>query len=172
MAAATKVSDSDYHLLLQNDVNTGGHTQWYFFRAQNSQIGEVRFNMLNLCKPDSLYNEGMKILVYSEKMAQMRDIGWYRAGTKISYYNNGIRKDDKKGGGASRCYYTHTFTYNFEYANDTVYFAYCYPYTYTDLCDDLNKIMSDPLKCQFTKRTTLCETLAGNKLEMLTITSK
>ena len=52
--------------------------------------------MLNLCKPDSLYNEGMKILVYSEKMAALKDIGWHRGGTKISYYQNGIRKDEKK----------------------------------------------------------------------------
>jgi cytosolic carboxypeptidase protein 2/3 len=26
LAAALKVSDTDYHLLLQNDVNTSGHT--------------------------------------------------------------------------------------------------------------------------------------------------
>ena len=26
LAAALKVSDNDYHLLLQNDVNTSGHT--------------------------------------------------------------------------------------------------------------------------------------------------
>ena len=69
-------------------------------------------------------------------------------------------------------YYTHTFTYEFEYENDTVYFAYCYPYTYTDLCDDINKIMSDPIKAQFTTRKTLTNTLAGNPMEILTITSK
>ena len=86
LAAATKVNDTEYHLLLQNDVNTGGHTQWYFFRTQNNKQVEVRFNMLNLCKPDSLYNEGMKILIYSEKMAASKDIGWHRGGTKISYY--------------------------------------------------------------------------------------
>ena len=42
--------------------------------------------MLNLCKPDSLYNEGMKILVYSERFAAHKDIGWHRGGSKISYY--------------------------------------------------------------------------------------
>ena len=158
---------------MQNDVNTGGHTQWYFFRTQNNKPIEARFNILNLCKPDSLYNEGMKILVYSEKMAAMKDIGWHRGGTKISYYQNGIRKDDKKSSsGIFRSYYTHTFTYNFEYENDSVYFAYCYPYTYTDLSDDLNKIMSDPVKAQFTTRKTLCNTLAGNPLDIITITSK
>jgi len=71
LAAALKVSDYDFHLLLQNDVNTSGHTQWFFFRASNVVSGPVRFNMLNLCKPDSLYNEGMKVLVYSEKKASI-----------------------------------------------------------------------------------------------------
>lgn len=173
LAAVTKVNPNEYHLLLQNDVNTGGHTQWFFFRTQNNKPIETRFNMLNLCKPDSLYNEGMKILVYSEKMAALKDIGWHRSGTKISYYMNGIRKDEKKSAnGIFRSYYTHTFTYNFEYENDTVYFAYCYPYTFTDLTEDLNKIMADPMKASFTSRKTLCQTLAGNPLEILTITSK
>jgi hypothetical protein len=30
-------------------------------------------------------------------------------------------------------FFTLTFTYTFDNPNDTVYFAYCYPYTYTDL---------------------------------------
>ena len=49
-----------------------------------------------------------------------------------------------------RSYYTHTFTYDFEYDNDTVYFAYCYPYTYSNMVEDLNKIMADPAKASFT----------------------
>ena len=125
--------------------------------------------MLNLCKPDSLYNDGMKILVYSERMAASKDIGWYRAGSLIGYYNNGLKRSDKHMG---RSYYTHTFTYNFEYENDTVYFAYCYPYTYSDMIEDLNKIMIDPLKAQFCARKTLCDSLAGNKCDYLVITSK
>ena len=49
-----------------------------------------------MCKPDSLYNEGMKICVYSEKLAACKDIGWHRAGTKIGYYMNGLHHSDKK----------------------------------------------------------------------------
>lgn len=129
--------------------------------------------MLNLCKPDSLYNEGMKILVYSEKKAAEKDIGWHREGTKISYYRNGICKNDSgKNTGYQKSYYTHTFTYNFEHENDVVYFAYCYPYTYSDMVEDLNKISQDPIKSQFVTRKTLCNSLAGNKCEFLTITSK
>ena len=70
LAAALKVSEKDYHLALQYDVNTSGNTQWFFFRVSNTKAGRtVRFNLLNLCKPDSLYNDGMKVLIYSEKHA-------------------------------------------------------------------------------------------------------
>ena len=36
LAAALKVDDSDYYLALQNDVNTLGNTQWFFFRVSNT----------------------------------------------------------------------------------------------------------------------------------------
>jgi hypothetical protein len=125
--------------------------------------------MLNLCKPDSLYNEGMKVLIYSEKHAQEKDIGWHRGGTKVAYYANGIRKDGIKN---FRTLYTMTFTYEFEYDDDKVYFAYCYPYTYTELIEELNTIVADPIKSTYVQRKTLTDTLAGNKCEVLTITSR
>ena len=28
---AIKMSDNEYNLMLQNDINTNGHTQWFFF---------------------------------------------------------------------------------------------------------------------------------------------
>lgn len=57
LLAAIKVSDNEYDLILQNDINTNGHTQWYFFRVANTTAKlKVKFNMLNLAKPDSLYN--------------------------------------------------------------------------------------------------------------------
>lgn len=137
--------------------------------------------MLNLSKPDSLFNEGMKVLVYSEKHSECKDIGWHRAGSKIAYYHNGIKKDEKKkqqvAAGASptnagKTLYTMTFTYDFQYDDDTVYFAYCYPYTYSDMLDDLTRISTDPNKSTFCTRKTLCMSLASNKVEMLTVTSK
>ena len=71
LLVAMKVSDCEYDLLLQNDINTNGHTQWYFFRVANVRKGQtVKFNILNLAKPDSLYNEGMRILSYSSLKRQ------------------------------------------------------------------------------------------------------
>lgn len=45
-----------------------------------------RFNIVNLMKPDSNYNHGMKPLVYSVTEAEHRDIGWQRDGFNIAYY--------------------------------------------------------------------------------------
>ena len=80
-------------MLLQNDVNTQGHTQWYFFRVQNTKKGTpVKFNILNLCKPDSLYNDGMKVLIHSERKEQEQDVGWFRGGFNICYFSNNIKR--------------------------------------------------------------------------------
>ena len=63
LLCAMKVSENEYDLILQNDINTNGHTQWYFFKVENTRKNmKVKFNILNLAKPDSLYNFGMRVL--------------------------------------------------------------------------------------------------------------
>lgn len=167
---AYKVNDGDYNLLLQNDVNTQGHTQWFFFRVSNTKKGHsVRYNMLNLAKPDSLFNHGMKPLIYSENKAKEENIGWFRDGYDIGYYANGIKRENLK---FYKSYYTLTFTYEFEYDNDTVYFAYCYPYTYSDCKRDLMAIERDPRKSKYWFIRTLCKSLAGNNCDYLTVTNR
>ena len=45
----------EYDLILKADINTTGHTQWFYFRVQNMQKGiKYKFNIINLLKPDSL----------------------------------------------------------------------------------------------------------------------
>lgn len=39
-------------------------------------------------KPDSLYSKGMKPLLYSVKEAENGQLGWYRDGFNIAYYQN------------------------------------------------------------------------------------
>ena len=53
---------TEYNLLLSFDHNTSGHTQWFYFKIRASlPVGtKIRFHILNLMKPDSLYNYGMK----------------------------------------------------------------------------------------------------------------
>ena len=103
----------------------------------------MQFNFLNLAKPDSLYNDGMKVLILSEKRTEEEGTGWFRGGYAISYYQNSYHRDTGAVGAsrpsATKLYYTFSFTYTFPYDQDTVYFAYCIPYGYTDLQRDLVK---------------------------------
>ena len=61
-------------MVLQNDVNTQSHMQWFYFRVQNTRKDKkVTFNIINMNKPESLYNEGMRILVFSDARKEQ---GW------------------------------------------------------------------------------------------------
>ena len=72
-------------------------TQWYYFRIKNTKAHkEYTFNITNLFKPDSSYNQGMKPLVYSEKTRALDGKGWYRDGYEIRYYPT-PQKLNKKG---------------------------------------------------------------------------
>jgi len=42
--------------------------------------------MLNFLKSKSLFNEGMKVLSFSEKKLESENIGWHRGGEDISYF--------------------------------------------------------------------------------------
>ena len=169
LCIAIKASESEYNCFLQNDINSQGYTQWFFFRVANTTQGSsVRFNLLNFTKSDSLFNHGMKVLVHSKKKAEHQSLGWHRDGTKIGYYSNGLRKHSNTW----KTFYTLTWTYTFQHSEDVVYFAYCYPYTYSDLVDLLNGVEIHPEKREFFHRRQLCRTIAGNKCEYLTITSR
>ena len=82
-----------------------------------------------------------------------------------------------------------TFTYCFEEAQDTCFFAFCHPYTYSDLQTYLHfaegklrlpktsprapvvsdsKSQENPL---FYYRTKLCETIAGNRCDLIVVSS-
>jgi hypothetical protein len=163
---AVQVYEYEYDLILKPDYNTRGNTQWYYFSVSNTQPNRpYRFNIINMMKPDSLYNYGMRPLCYSVKDAAANHKGWRRCGESICYYQNNIRR--KSGG----FYYTLTFVVQFGYSNDTVYFAHCYPYTYTDLRRYLDSLTNDPNKRTRIRRKSLCQTMAGNDCELITITS-
>lgn len=59
----------------------------------------------------------------------------------------------------------------FPSANDTCYLAHSYPYTFSDLCSDLDTLMADPSRSRHIKKEVLCETKAGNSCFLLTITN-
>jgi len=162
-----KVSEYEYHLTLDFDTNTEGHTQWYFFEVQGMKAGQlVKFCIVNLTKADSLYQVGMQPLVRSRRREEAEGVGWHRAGWTVRYAPNPNLRIDKP-----LPFRTLSFEYRFEYSQDCVHFAHCYPYTYTDLRRDLARFEStapiDSYRCE-----TLCFTSSGNPCPLLTITSQ
>lgn len=166
MRRAIQVYEYEYDLILKPDYNTRGYTQWFYFSISNTKAGKnYRFNIINLIKPDSLYNHGMRPLMYSEEQAKKNGRGWVRTGTDICYYQNSMKRKNQG------FYYTLTWTCKFEHDKDTVYLAHSYPYTFTDLQRYLNALETDPKRKNRMRRRTLCQTIAGNNCDLLVITT-
>ncbi|CAG7730303.1 unnamed protein product [Allacma fusca] len=166
LAKVIKVTNVYYELYLRPDLYTDRHSQWFYFRIQNTKENiTYRFSIVNLNKPDSLYRYGLKPLMYSEKDAQLNNVGWVRCGQNISYYKNDIMADENNS------FYTLTFTLRFRHSNDTVFLAQCYPYTYTKLQNYLASVEADEQKSELCQQRLLCRSLAGNNIYVLTITS-
>lgn len=63
---ANRISENEYNLILKYDYATTTYTQWFYFKVQNMKKGVTyKFNIVNLIKPESSYNQGMKPLFYS-----------------------------------------------------------------------------------------------------------
>nr|XP_026690269.1 uncharacterized protein LOC104265751 isoform X2 [Ciona intestinalis] len=169
---ARRTGELEYELVLKTDMYTNRHTQWYYFKVQQAKPNcTYKFSIINFLKKDSLYNYGMKPLLYSEHLAKEKGIGWHRGGKNISYTycantRNTILSLDLQ-------YYCLKFEVSFDWAeceDDTIYFAHCYPYTYSDLLRHIDEIMACPNSSKHVKREVLCETDAGNTCFLLTVT--
>ena len=74
------------------------------------------------------------------------------------------------GDGYGQNYACLTFEFTAAYDNDCVYFAHCYPYTYTDVCQLVNRTCTFGNKDKV-RKTVLCRSLAGNDVDMLIVTN-
>ncbi|XP_064598674.1 cytosolic carboxypeptidase 1-like [Liolophura sinensis] len=169
-----QVRESEYDLILNPDPNTNHHHQWFYFEVSNMVAGvPYRFNIINCEKLNSQFNFGMKPLVYSVTEAVAGRPHWVRKGSEICYYRNHfVRSSSATGGLKGKAYYTATFTITFEHDYDVCYLAYHYPYTYTSLKTHIARWESMYDKNQiYYHRETLCETIGGNPVPVLTITS-
>ncbi|CAD8117283.1 unnamed protein product [Paramecium sonneborni] len=167
---AFKKADNIYDLIIQNDINTRGNTQWFFFSVTGAKAGQtIQFNILNHLKTGSLFNEGLQPAVYSIKENQLVGTEWCRDGFNISYFKSVFMKEYPLS--LKKKYYQLRFHYTFKHDGDKVYFAHSYPYTYTNLLEFLNSQLEDQERNQYLSRKVLCTTLGGNTCEVLTITS-
>lgn len=64
---AIQVGEFEYELVMKPDYNTRNFTQWFYFKVGNTrQYQEYVFHIINFVKDQSLYNDGMMPLFYSE----------------------------------------------------------------------------------------------------------
>ena len=165
--------ENSYQLYLQNDTNTTGYIQWFFFRVSNTKKGrKVNFNIINMLRKKCIYSHGLKIMTYSTMAAMKENLGWHRAGINTMYYpNNLYYYSNNNNTGSKRNLHSLSFDYKFKYDNDIVYFANCIPYFYSKLMKQLNYYELNEEKYPYFQRKTLATTLGGNDLDMFTINS-
>jgi len=168
LSKVIRLSEDEYELRLEYDWETQGFTQWYYFSAATFKpCHRVRFSITNLMKYESLYNNGLQPLV------KLPGQPWQRSGSHIAYYKNAYpRANPNHDPRLPSHYYTLTFTYVFDRAGQEVRFAHCFPYTYTDLKVELERIKADKWLSSIVRVDTLCKSLAGNDCFLVTITDR
>ncbi|XP_038041075.2 cytosolic carboxypeptidase 4 isoform X1 [Anas platyrhynchos] len=171
---AIQVREFEYDLIMNADVNSNQHHQWFYFEVRDMKLAvPYRFNIINCEKFNSQFNYGMQLVMYSVKEALLGRPRWLRAGHDISYYKNHYRCSTAAGGGMrGKYYYTLTFSIKFPHKDDVCYLAYHYPYTYSTMMAHLDILEQNrnPKKVYWRKQT-LCQTLGGNPCPLLTITA-
>ncbi|XP_048812209.1 cytosolic carboxypeptidase 4 isoform X1 [Lagopus muta] len=171
---AIQVREFEYDLIMNADVNTNQHHQWFYFQVRGMKSAvPYRFNVINCEKLNSQFNYGMQLVLYSVKEALQGRPRWLRAGHDISYYKNHYRCSAAPGGGSrGKCYYTLTFSIKFPHEDDVCYLAYHYPYTYSAMMSHLDVLeQSRNPKKVYWRQQALCQTLGGNTCPLLTITA-
>ncbi|CAK8999698.1 unnamed protein product [Durusdinium trenchii] len=157
-----------YILAVDVDVHTDGYTQWFYFAVRGGKVGmEVTFRLVNMAKSSSLFGDkGMRPVVWSEKSGR----GWERGGSQVSYSKS--TDEDVKGAGllsGRKVWFTLSFNYTFEHDEDTVFFAYHYPYTYSHLRGFLDCLADHPYSGTLFSRRVLCYTIGGLPCEVLDV---
>lgn len=105
LLSAWRTGLREYELVLDLDINTVGHTQWFFFSMKGVMEGaEYRFNIINLAKVDSEFNYGMRPVLYSDRLARSDSMGWMRSGHGVTYFPNRYQRPN------GRAYHSLTFT--------------------------------------------------------------
>lgn len=91
-----------YELILDEDTNSVGNTQWFYFATRNTKKGQtVEFSLVNLGKSRSLYEHGLRPLCFSMRKAEAkrrerRVREALKQGVKRPPPNSGISEEDRR----------------------------------------------------------------------------
>lgn len=190
--------DASYDLVLENDVHTRGHTQWFYFAVRNGRPGQtVRMRIVNMSKAKSLYRVGMRPLAWSETRAAEEAAHaalaggevaapfsrlwagqasrlWEPVGENVRYHQTAPREELR---GFAFHGYTLAFDFTFSQGRagssrgDIVFFAMCMPFTYSMLQLSLRALAQDPSAGPLCKFRCLCGTLGDVRCDLLEISN-
>lgn len=163
-----KRTENEFDLLMKTDTNSLGYAQWFYFEVTSSVTGDLKMNILNFSKRKSLFRKGMRPCY---RIAGNKD--WNHVD------NTQYEGHDLENG---KRFYTLSFVYKFLEANEKVFFSFAMPYTFTRLKNFLFKFedklgvgTEEEFKIEKPKliyrRNTLCKSLGGLPIYILTITS-
>lgn len=76
------------HALSSTSIITPMATYYNYGKYGMKTMRKNRLSIVNMVKSGSLYNEGMRPLMYSDIDATESKIGWRRCGENIAYFKN------------------------------------------------------------------------------------
>jgi len=156
----TELNASEYELEINPDTNNGKFRLWFYFGVEIEKgacAQKCLFHITNFSKTKSCYRLGMSPLVRSTLSSS-----WSRIEESDCFYYRSPKHDRN---------YVLSFVHEFEqgHGGEVYYFAYSYPYTYTDLQKYLHRL--ERLEMPFLQRKLLCRTIQNRRMDILTITN-
>jgi hypothetical protein len=143
LANAVRVGPTEYELTLRDD-DVHGYNLWFYFKVTGMKPGtSYTMRIINYHKSVSLYRCGQKPLIHSSALAVSQGIGWHR------WETGGVRFTRNKG---AKAYTVSLEGYRFPEVRtgslppdgDIVHIAYLYPYTLTQMEQDLSACQAGP----------------------------
>ena len=172
---------AEYDLYLDVDTSTDGHMHWFYFMVMASNLekgSRIRVNIRNLVRGKSLYQEGMlPRILYADQseLPSYKQKGWHvdpNVTADLKFYSTDQNINfDKEFQNKDRTFATLSFVYVVQELDESAYFAYDRPYTYSkDLQPYLERLIKEPKYHDYLQAATLCRTLGGTECRFLTIT--
>ena len=128
---AYEVNIHEYDLVLQNDTNTRGYNQWFYFSYQFNELAETTFNIVSMIKKKTLFEKGVKPSFF----VQDESCRWRQVTSSVKYFKNGVHRENGES------YYTLSFKYA-PGTKEKVYFSLNLPYTYTKMISLVKEVES------------------------------
>ncbi|XP_036405620.1 cytosolic carboxypeptidase-like protein 5 [Megalops cyprinoides] len=144
-----------------------GNRSWFYFSVRGASPGKViKINVMNMNKQSKLYSQGMapfvKTLPVKTRWERLRDRPVFEMAENQFILS-----------------FNHRFL---EVRGTTTYFAFCYPFSYTECQDMLQQLdqkyihsmhlsPNSPLDSVYYHRELLCLSLDGHRVDLITVTS-